>query len=211
MVGTVATPLPRLQRARHSRTVGVLKVLLPLLALVSLSLVFLLARTIDPRQAIAAAEIDVQERARDPRLSGARFAGVTEDGAALTIQTDTARSSPDGVMRLAVTGIALLLEGPAGEMMAIEAGAGVLDRGLGRFAMQGGIEIIATPGYRLTTDSANGFLDSTLIQMPQAVSGSAPAGEISAGRLEMRADSSVPPRYRLVFSDGVRFNYQPEY
>jgi len=129
----MAPPLPRWQKARHSRTVGVLKVLLPLAALVSLSLVFLLARTIDPRQAIATASIDVQDRARDPRLSGARFAGVTEEGAALTISTEAARSSPDGVMRLAVTGMALLLEGQGGETMAIQAGEGILDRGLGRF------------------------------------------------------------------------------
>ncbi len=177
----MAPPLPRWQKARHSRTVGVLKVLLPLAALVSLSLVFLLARTIDPRQAIATASIDVQDRARDPRLSGARFAGVTEEGAALTISTEAARSSPDGVMRLAVTGMALLLEGQGGETMAIQAGEGILDRGLGRFEMNGGIEVSATPGYRLATASANGLLDSTRIEMPGTVSGRAPAGEITAG------------------------------
>lgn len=199
------------QRARHSRTVGVLKVVLPLLALVSLSLVFLLARTIDPRQAIATAEIDVEERARDPRLSGARFAGVTEDGAALTIETETARSSPDGVMRLSVTGMVLHLEGPGGEVTAIEAASGVVDRGEGRFSMSGGVEIQASPGYRLQTHSASGLLDYTLIDVPQPISGFAPAGEIRAGRMELRAVSSSPWRYRLVFSGGVRFNYQPQY
>ena len=206
----MATPTPPWQGARRSRTVGVLKVALPLAALVSLSLVFLLARTIDPRQAIATAAIDVEERARDPRLSGARFAGVTEEGAALTIRTETARSSPDGVMRLAVTGMELLLEGQGGEVTSIQAGAGILDRGAGLFDMQGGIAVVADPGYRLTTASASGLVDSTLIEMPAAGSGQAPAGEISAGRMELRADSSNPPRYRLVFSGGVRFNYVPE-
>ena len=76
--------------------------------------------------------------------------------------------------------------------------------------MQGGIAIEATPGYRLATESATGLLDSTLIEMPHPVSGLAPAGEIAAGRMELRADSSNPPRYRLVFSGGVRFNYLPE-
>ena len=206
----MAPSLPRWQRARRSRSVGVLKVVLPLVALVSLSLVFLLARTIDPRQAIATAEIDVEDRARDPRLSGARFAGVTEEGAALTIRTETARSSPDGVMRLAVTGMDLLLEGQGGEVTSIQAGAGILDRGAGRFDMQGGIAVAADPGYRLSTASASGLLDSTLIEMPGTITGQAPAGEISAGRMELRADSANPPRYRLVFSGGVRFNYLPE-
>lgn len=210
MTELMATPLTNWPRARRSRSVGVLKVALPLVALVSLSLVFLLARTIDPHQAIANAEIDVQDRARDPRLSGAHFAGVTEDGAALTIRTQTARSSPDGVMRLDVTGMSLLLEGQGGEVLSIQAAAGVLDRGLGSFGMQGGIEIAATPGYRLQAESVSGLLDSTAVDVPHGVSGLAPAGEISAGRLELRADSSTPPRYRLVFSGGVRFNYQPE-
>ena len=106
--------------------------------------------------------------------------------------------------------VELLLAGQGGEVTSIQAGAGILDRGVGRFDMQGGIAVVADPGYRLTTASASGLLDSTLIEMPAAVSGQAPAGEISAGRMELRADSSNPPRYRLVFSGGVRFNYLPE-
>ena len=110
---------PRL--TRYSRTVGILKVVLPLTALVLLSLVFLTARTIDPRLAITTAEIDVEDRARDPRLSGARFAGVTEDGAALTIVAETARSDPHAALKLDVTGLTLHLEGQSGEDLMAEA------------------------------------------------------------------------------------------
>jgi lipopolysaccharide export system protein LptC len=198
------------QQAGYSRVVSILKIVLPLTALVLLSLVFLLARTIDPTQAIPMADIDVQERARDPRLSGARFAGVTSDGAALSIVTQTARSDPHATLRLEVTGLDLLIEGSHGESLAATAEAGVLDRGTGRFEMSGGLEFQASPGYDLTSDRLVGLLDSTLVQSPGAVAGRAPAGEISAGNMVMRTNSGDEPGYVLVFGGGVRLLYQPE-
>ncbi|WP_323034865.1 hypothetical protein [Pararhodobacter sp.] len=198
------------QQAGYSRLVGVLKIALPLTALILLSLVFLLARTIDPTQAIPMADIDVQERARDPRLSGARFAGVTDDGAALTIITETARSDPNATLLLEVTGLRLRIEGREGEVLSARAEGGILDRGTGRFEMSGGLEVQASPGYVLTTDALSGLLDSTLVQAPGAISGRAPAGEINAGNLVMRTDSAPGSGYVLVFGGGVRLLYQPE-
>ncbi|MFN4099913.1 MAG: hypothetical protein ACK4GT_09060 [Pararhodobacter sp.] len=197
-------------RARHSRIVGILKVLLPLTALIMLSLVFIVARTVDPSQAISSAEIDVEERARDPRLSGAHFAGVTEDGAALTIVARIARSDPDAAMRLDVEGLEMQLEGGGGETMEATAGLGTIDRGRGTFDLSEGLEFEVSPGYRLVTQRLTGLLDSTQVSAPGPVSGSAPAGEISAGNLEMRANSSEGAGYMLVFGGGVRLNYQPE-
>lgn len=200
----------RPQRAGYSRFVGILKIVLPLTALVLLSLVFLLARTIDPMRAISTASIDVEDRARDPRLSGARFAGVTEDGAALTIVTQTARSDPDAAMRLEVTGLDLHIEGAAGENLIARAENGFVDRGTGRFEMRGGLLIDATPGYALTSERIEGLLDSTYVEAPGPVSGTAPAGEISAGNMVMRTDSSDGTGYMLVFGGGVRLLYHPE-
>ncbi|PVH28478.1 hypothetical protein [Pararhodobacter oceanensis] len=200
----------RATRSRYSRLIGVLKIVLPLTALVLLSLVFLLARTIDPTQGISMASIDVEDRARDPRLSGARFAGVTEDGAALTIVTETARSDPNAAMRLEVTGLDLSLEGAEGETLMAHAESGVVDRGAGSFEMSGGLRLSATPGYDLRTERIEGLLDSTHIRAPGEVSGRAPAGEIHAGNMVMRVDSPMEQGYVLVFGGGVRLIYQPE-
>ncbi|WP_127106247.1 hypothetical protein [Pararhodobacter zhoushanensis] len=197
-------------RPGHSRVVGILKVVLPLTALILLSLVFMLARTIDPTAAISNAEIDVEDRARDPRLSGAHFAGVTDDGAALTIITQTARSDPNATMRLEVTGLHLRLEGRDGENLTASATNGTIDRGRGTFDMTGGLELTATPGYDLTAQSMVGLLDSTRVTIPGRVSGTAPAGEITAGSMEMRVDSGDGTGYLLVFGGGVRLNYQPD-
>ncbi|MCA2011712.1 hypothetical protein LCM17_09475 [Cereibacter sphaeroides] len=201
---------PISSKAFHTKVVNVLKVVLPITALVLLSLVFLLARTVDPGSAIANAEIDVEDRARDPRLTGARFAGVTEDGAALTIVASTARSDVNATMRLEVTGLDMLLEGPDGPMMHAIAAEGIIDRGRGLFRLDGGLDFTAAPGYRLTTESLMGLLDNTRLTAPGTVSGSAPAGQIRAGSLELRADPENAGAYVLVFGAGVRLNYQPE-
>jgi len=198
------------RRTGYSRVIGILKILLPLTALVLLSLVFLLARTIDPTQAIRTAAIDVEDRARDPRLSSARFAGVTEDGAALTIVTETARSESSTALRLEVTGLHLDLEGQNGETLSASSAVGLLDRASGRFEMSGGLTIDVTPGYRLTSDRLVGLLDATQIDAPSTFTGSAPAGEITAGNMTMRANTAGGEGYMLVFGGGVRLIYQPE-
>ncbi|MCB1394883.1 MAG: hypothetical protein KDJ98_02670 [Rhodobacteraceae bacterium] len=198
------------RRMGYSRIIGILKIVLPLTALVLLSLVFLLARTIDPTQAIRTAAIDVEDRARDPRLSSARFAGVTEDGAALTIVTETARSESSTALRLEVTGLHLDLEGQNGETLSASAAVGLLDRASGRFEMTGGLTIDVTPGYRLTSDQLVGLLDATQIEAPGTITGSAPAGEITAGNMTMRANTGEGTGYMLVFGGGVRLIYQPE-
>ena len=87
----------------HSQVVGVLKVVLPLLALGLLSTLFLFSHKIDPEDAIPYAEIDVGDRLRDPKMTDAGFASVTEDGAALTIKATEAKPTADGgQMRIAL-------------------------------------------------------------------------------------------------------------
>jgi lipopolysaccharide export system protein LptC len=194
---------------RHTRLVWVLKVTLPLVALALLSMVFLLAETVDPSRAIPLAEIDVEERARDPRVSGASFAGVTDGGAALRLTAETARTDPGAVLRLEVSGLTLALEGQSGDEVTARADSGAIDRGSGTFDMRGAIEITATPGYRLESDLIEGALDRTWLHSPGPVSGAAPAGNLQAGSLRVTQDPAAPMSPRLVFSGGVRLLYQP--
>lgn len=193
----------------YSRLVGLLKLLLPLIAFVLLSLVFLLARPVDPNRAIEAIEIDVEERARDPRISGASFAGVTRDGTALRIVTETARTDPQAMLRFSVTGLQLFLDRREGESVSVRAAAGSVDRGQGVFAMEGDVQLTASPGYQLESEQIRGALDITRIEIPGPLTGMAPAGEISAGNLLITADEGGQSGYLLVFGNGVRLIYQP--
>ena len=194
----------------HSRLVMTLKLVLPLTALALMSSVFLLASPVDPERAIPLAEIDVADRARDPRLTGARFAGVTEDGSALRIETRTARSDPLATLRFHTTGLELYLDRADGGRVVVRADEGMIDRASGHFNMQGNIELIADPGYRLRTERVRGALDRTWINLPETVEGIAPAGEIRAGTLTIERAPAPSAGNRLVFAGGVRLIYQPE-
>lgn len=195
------------RRIAYSRLVGILKIVLPLVALVLLSLVFLLARTVDLSQAVRYATVDVEDLARDPRLSGARFAGVTADGAALTIESETARSDPDGALRLSISGLDLTIEDETGVIVSAQAESGVIDRTRGVFEMSGDLRLRTGQGYDLNAPRILGALDRTRVIADSGVSGQAPAGQIQAGRLEILQRPDGAGGYVLVFRDGVRLNY----
>lgn len=193
----------------RSRIIGMLRLALPLTALGLLSMVFLLASPVDPTRALATAEIDVADRARDPRLSQARFAGVTDDGAAIRIEAGAARSDPGAALRFAVEGFELSLDGAAGEQLTARSDTGRLDRTLGTFDMSGNLTVTAGPDQRLTAARLNGQLDRTRIEATGPVTGQAIGGEVTAGHLTITADQAAPGSYRLVFQQGVRFIYHP--
>jgi len=209
----------------RSRIVALAKLVLPLSALGLMSMIFLLADSVDPSRALTGAGIDVEDRARDPRLSAARFAGVTEDGSALRIEAGAARSDPGASLRFQVEDFALWLDAPpagpapdadagprAGDLTA-QAAAGLIDRARGTFEMTGGLRVQASPGYDLTAASMAGALDTTRIDIAGPVQGLAPAGRIAAGTLSVTAvpgaDGSIAG-HRLVFAQGVRLIYAPE-
>ncbi|MGY6536612.1 MAG: hypothetical protein ACXIVG_14830 [Pararhodobacter sp.] len=193
----------------RSRVVSILKLVLPLAALALLSSIFLLASPVDPERAIRTAEIDVEERARDPRLTQARFAGVTRDGSALLIETETARTDPLGTLRFQVTGLSLHIDNPDGGTLRAYAGSGIIDRGAGRFDMAGPVMLDVSPGYRLEGEQVSGLLDQTLVESDRPVRGTAPAGEIEAGNLRLERGPPPDGGNRLVFGGGVRLIYQP--
>ena len=80
----------------HSALVGWLKIVLPLTALGLLSTLFLVSRTIDPSDAIPFATVDIEDRIRQPRLTLPTWAGVTDDGSAMTVTATEARPLPGG-------------------------------------------------------------------------------------------------------------------
>lgn len=201
----MATARPR--GIDRSRIVAALKLILPLTALGLLSMVFWLASPVDPSRALATAEIDVADRARDPRLSAARFAGVTADGQAIRVEARAARSDPGGALRFRVEGLVVTLGegGPRGPIV-LQAEAGELDRAGGGFQMAGDVRIQAEPGYDLTASRIDGLLDRTHVMAQGPVAGQAPGGAVQAGAMEVTAGAGGT--YRLVFRDGVRLIYQ---
>lgn len=191
----------------HSRLVGWLKVALPLTALALLSTLFLVARKIDPEAALPYAEVDVAERIREPRMTAPTYAGVTEDGATLTITAAEARpDTGNGASAAQVNG---QLVTPDGKRTALSAGAMRSDGTAKQVLLQSGVQIATATGYEVKTDGLTVALDRTNASSTGPVEGFGPAGKLTADSFQMTQAATDPGQYLLVFNGHVRLIYVP--
>ena len=193
---------------RHTRLVGWLKVILPLTALAILSTLFLVARRVDPEAALPYAEVDVEDLAREPRMTAPTYAGTTEDGAALTLSASEARPAADGTPAKAA-GLRLELATPDGGQTELLAAEAVMDDATRQVLMSGGVVLTTSSGYRLESAEVAAKLDRTGLESRTPVVATGPAGEIRAESMVLSQDNRTPGAYVLVFKGGVRLIYQP--
>jgi lipopolysaccharide export system protein LptC len=192
----------------HSRVVGWLKVALPLAALAVLSTLFLLADRIDPEDALPYAEVDVEDLAREPRMTGPTYAGTTSDGAAITLTADEARPAGDGTPASAAA-LRLELVTPGGGRTELRAASAVMDDATRQVLLTGGVIVTTSTGYRLETAEVAAKLDRSGLESRTQVKATGPAGEITADGMTLRQDNRTPGAYVLVFNGSVRLVYQP--
>ena len=192
----------------HSRLVVWLKILLPLAALAILSTLFLVSNSVAPEDAIPYTEADVAARIREPRLTDASYAGMTSDGAALTLKAATARpGSPGSADAASARGLSGALETPDGGWTRMQAAAVRLDEAAHLMVLTGGVTLSNSTGYAVTLTGLDVALDRTgLFSTGGPVTAIGPAGKITAGAMELTPGTSG---YLLVFKSGVRLLYQP--
>ena len=193
----------------HSTAVAWLKVLLPLAALGILSTLFLVSRTINPDDAIPFAEVDVEDRIREPRVTAPTWAGMTEDGSALTVTAAEARPAGAAGDDANATALRAVLDLPGGGRADLQAATGRLDLAANRLVVEGGVVITTSTGYTLRTAALDAALDRTGLTAPGTIEGDGPGGHLTAGSMELTATGDTPQRYVMVFKNGVRLLYQP--
>jgi lipopolysaccharide export system protein LptC len=190
----------------HSTVVAWLKVILPLAALGILSTLFLVARTIDPEDALPFAEVDIEDRLREPRLTMPTWAGVTDDGAALSVTADEARpgTGPDG--RALAQQISAQLDMPDGASATLQAATGSLDAAAGVLTVAGGVVVSTSTGYRIETEALTAALDRTRLESGATVTATGPLGRLTAGTMLM-TQAAGDTGYVLRFAGGVKLVY----
>ncbi|MGR3467289.1 MAG: hypothetical protein ACU0CI_05365 [Shimia sp.] len=189
----------------YSRLVGWLKIVLPLTALALLSTLFMFSGQVDPTQSLPYSELNVEEIAREQRLSDPEFAGVTSDGDAITIGAAIARPVPDRPDVVEVERIEAALEGSAGTIR-VSAPLGRLDSPGGTARAEGGARLVASDGSTFETEALTASLTQTRIVTDGAVQARTPFGALDAGQLTVDGASGAT---RLIFNNGVRVIYTP--
>lgn len=201
----------RADRDTWTRAVGWLKVLLPLGALVILSLTFLLARNINPEDAIPYADVDVEERLREPRMTAPAYAGTTDDGASLTVTGEEARpENPEAQQGPSGRVVFGTLETPDGGKTELEALAAQMDLAQKSVLFTGDVVVRNSQGYTVTTEQMRARLDRTDIRSLGPVVAEGPPGQITADEMVLTEDKTRPNGYVLVFNGSVRLIYQPQ-
>ncbi|MCV2448420.1 hypothetical protein [Paracoccus sp. DMF] len=189
----------------RSRIVALLRVILPLTALAILSVLFLLGRKPDPEASIPYADVDPRELAERQVVTSPSYAGVTEDGAQISVTGDEAVPGKDGGG--SATAVRMTLRARDGRAADVSAGAASL----------AGDQVRLGEGARMTTAdgwvlTAPEFLASTTagtVVSDDEVNVRAPFGELTAGRAELRPLGDGSGDHVLDLSGGVRLIYRP--
>ena len=177
-------------RDGHSRRVGLLKVVLPLAALVLLSSLVLFS---EERTPVVPATGEGERRVGSPD-----YAAVTDDGSRISVLARLAR--PEGEGGLAEV-LDARIDGP--DRSATVTGAtGEIDGARTTLALTGGT-LATSEGYAVAAPEIDVALTETLVEGRGAVTGTGPGLRIDAA--EMRMDART-----LTFTGDVRLVYEPE-
>lgn len=199
----------RAARDGWSRLVGWLKVALPLAALALLSTLFLVSNRINPEDAIPYAEVDVEARLKEPRMTAPSFAGTTSDGAALEVRAAETRPAVEGTRGQTATDVAARLSTPDGVVTELAAKAAEMGLDGDEVRFTGSVVVTHSLGYRVETETVTARLDVTRLRSDTPVRVEGPVGQITADGMELAPAGTGGQGYLLVFNGRVKLVYRP--
>ncbi|OAO06713.1 LPS export ABC transporter periplasmic protein LptC [Roseovarius indicus] len=193
----------------HSRVVAWMKIILPLAALGILSTLFLISNTFDPNEALPMVDIDLQQRAQDQGATNATFAGVTQAGHQVTVQTVRSRPSPEDSRLFLAEDVTAAFLLNSGNSVNVTSDRGEMNQHRNSASLSGNVHIDTSTGYVLTTELLTANFDELYAESPGPVEGTAPAGDLTAGRMVLRNNAETDQAH-LLFTNGVKLIYQPQ-
>lgn len=192
----------------HTRLVTWLKIALPLIALAFLATLFLFSNRIGGEGELPYAKVDVEELARQQRITAPDYSGMTTDGASVTLRARSARP--------AQTDQQALMDQPAATYLGTDGTVIELRAEEGRMALDGasvtldkGVEITTSAGYRLLASDLTALTMHTEVTTDNPVHGDTPFGTVEGGAMILKLDAAKPNSYVLIFNKGVKVIYQP--
>ncbi len=200
--------------ASYSRVVRVLKVALPLMAVVLLSTIFLVQEDDGLDGGLVFSSADRKTLGDGLTVNGPRLAGTTRDGTGFVLSA--ARAVPDqaDISLVEFYEVSWLLRYQNRgniEFTAQKAAARVPQRLLD---LSGGVSLTTAAGYQVETSDARADLDAGTFETLAPVAADGPLGKIEAGRLYIGSGIDVEGQStdtaRIVFDQGVRMRFQPE-
>ena len=192
---------------RYSRFVSIIKVALPLIALVLLSTVFLLSRNADPISTIPFAESDLKQRLADQVITGPVFAGLNATGDEMVVEAETLRAAGENEQEADHLQIDFQLANGTTVVLTSQDGrVNILKR---EAILEKDVLFRTSKGTTFATEALIAQMEPLSVVSPGAISGRSPFGTLNAGSMRLETAAETGKRL-LVFSNGVRVVYQPE-
>lgn len=190
---------------RHSRRVAWLKVVLPLVALAILSTLFLVADRRGTGSQIPYSRAELDRIVNEQRIENPNYAGVTDEGSAVTVAARTVRPETGTPERMQADGLIGAIEAAGGGRFSLSAATGTLD---GRVAVfDGDVVLTSSTGYRVESGRLDLLLRRAEVVSDGPVAATGPPGTLTAGAMTL---SRTGDHHLLSFTDGVELVYRPQ-
>jgi len=196
------------RRLTYSRVIAWLKVLLPLVALALLSTMFLFARSVSPTSTIPFARIELEERARDQRLSSPFLAGQTVTGYDIMVTAETARPDPENSKVSLVERLEAKINYSTESQLRLASNMGEINASTLGAVFEGNVQLESSNGYHINTQSLILNLNDGTATSPSEITGNGPAGQFRAGAMELKFEDG-DTEGRFFFTNGVKLIYTP--
>ena len=191
----------------YSRLVAWLKVVLPLMALLLLSTLFLLSRNVDPMAALPFSDTEIDDRLREQQITRPFFSGTTNGGDRVSVSAAT-MASRSGLNNEAVD-FSAQIDLASGTRVILISDQGQFDLASNTSTLEGNVKITTSSGFNLSTEALIAEFDSFLVESPGSVQGFGPFGTLTAGQMKLQRKGANSNAH-LVFTNGVELIYTPE-
>jgi lipopolysaccharide export system protein LptC len=209
LAATIRAPLAPLAVGRRlsSRSVAVLKVALPLLAMVLLGLVLAWPRlNPDPREfRLGAGNLPINVDAEASRMLKPRYVGTDEGNQPFQVIADQAThaGSADRILLAEPKADVTLKDG---SWVAVQAREGLFDRVQNTLGLRGEVQIFHDAGYEFRTESADIDMKVGTARGDQPVEGQGPFGHLKAEGFEILDRGA-----RILFTGKARVDLRPDH
>lgn len=188
----------------YSKTVYVLKIVLPLIALGLLASLFLLSRSqTDTTVALPFSESDLDARIREQRISSPIYNGTNPAGDDISLSAGKIiqQTSPDALGQM--TDLAVTVETATGTKFGITAELGEYDSKTKTVALRGSVDLTTSLGYQLTSPSVLFDPRKTSLIAQGPIVGQGPNMSLIAGKLEISRPNGTES-LQIQFTQGIK-------
>lgn len=193
----------------YSQIISWLKVLLPVVALALLSTMFLFSQSISPTSAIPFAKVELEERARDQRITAPFFSGQTTSGYPISVTAETAKPDQENPRLTHADTLKANITLADDNVIDLDADTAQLNSPNFKALLAGGVQLTSTNGYSFTTDALSLNLNEGSARSETQVTGTGPAGSFTAGAMELTYPENGE-NSRFLFTNGVKLIYKPQ-